>query len=445
MVRGIGMQNINMILRDYQETISTDAALMLEGLNITYLSMQVRTGKTLTALATASKYGAKRVLFVTKKKAIGSIEGDYEALQPGYDFKVTNYEQLHNLTFNPDLVILDEAHCLGQYPIASERTKELKKLCLGLPIIYLSGTPTPESWSQLFHQFHISSFSPWEGYTSFYKWAKDYVNVKKKYLYNREINDYSTARKDLIDNDTKHLFISYSQEEAGFTEAVSEEFVILKMKPSTYWLAEKLRKDRVHIGKGGEEVLADTEVKLMNKLHQIFSGTVIAEDKTAMSFDDTKAQYIANRWGRDKIAIFYKFTAEYAMLLWSFPGRITSDPEEFAANQDKVFVSQIQSGREGINLSCADYIIMFNIDYSAVSYWQARARMQSKERTKPAVIFWLFSEGGIEGKIYQAVNGKRNYTLSYFKKDERIRTAKKNKEEVRSGWMDGNKVDTDEP
>lgn len=410
-----------MTLRNYQEQISTDTAKMLEWLNICYLSMQVRCGKTLTSLAAARKYGAKRVLFVTKKKAIGSIECDYEALQPGYQIQVTNYEQLHNLTFNPDLVILDEAHCLGQYPIPSERTKKLRKLCLGLPIIYLSGTPTPESYSQLFHQFHISSYSPWKEYTSFYRWAKDYVDIRKKYLYNREINDYSRANKEKIDNDTKRLFISYTQEEAGFIEAVMEQFVTLKMKPSTYWLADKLRRDRVHIGKNGEEILADTEVKLMNKLHQVYSGTVIAEDKTALSFDDTKAQYIANRWGKDRIAIFYKFTAEYAMLLWVFPGRITTDPEEFAADPDKVFVSQIQSGREGINLSCADYIIMFNIDYSAVSYWQARARMQSKERVKPAIIFWLFSEFGIESKIYQAVANKQDYTLSYFRKDERKR------------------------
>lgn len=413
-------------LREYQQDISTDAAKMLQWLNITYLSMQVRTGKTLTALATAEKYGAQEVLFVTKKKAIGSIEADYQSLSPSFVIQVINYEQLHNLEdFRPDLIILDEAHCLGQYPIASARVKELKKICEGLPIIYLSGTPTPESYSQLFHQFYVSSFSPWKQYTNFYKWAKDYVQLKKKYLYNREINDYSKALKEKIDNDTKHLFISYSQEAAGFEAPVEERFVTIKMKSSTYWLADKLKRDRVHIGKNGEEILADTEVKLMNKLHQVYSGTVIAEDKTAISFDDTKAQYILDRWGKNKIAIFYKFQAEYAMLLWVFKGMITTDPEEFARSNDKVFVSQIQSGREGINLSSADYIIMFNIDYSAVSYWQARARMQTKDRTAPAIIYWLFSEGGIESRIYQAVANKQDYTLSYFKKDF---IYKKNKE-----------------
>jgi hypothetical protein len=435
-----------MQLRPYQEDISTDAAKMLQWLNITYLSMQVRTGKTLTSLATAQKHGAKAVLFVTKKKAIGSIEADYIEFQPSFDIHITNFEQLHNVTFKPDLVIVDEAHSLGQYPIPSERVKDLRRICEGLPIIFLSGTPTPESYSQLFHQFFISSFSPFKEYKNFYAWAREFVILKKKYLYNREINDYSNALKQKIDDQTKHLFISYSQEDAGFEQMVDEKFITIKMKPSTYWLAEKMKKDRVHIGKQGEEILADTEVKLMNKLHQIYSGSVIAEDKTACVFDDSKANYIRDHYEGKKIAIFYKFQAEYAMLLFVFPGNLTTDPEEFRDSHDKIFVSQIQSGREGINLSTADYIIMFNIDYSAVSYWQARARMQSKERTKPAIIHWLFSEGGIEHRIYQAVSNKKNYTLSYFKKDlkyERGRLTGQDKKETGSSRLVGSEIDTD--
>lgn len=56
------------MLRDYQENISTDAAKLLGWTHIAYLCMEVRTGKTLTALAAAEKYGAKVVLFATKKK-----------------------------------------------------------------------------------------------------------------------------------------------------------------------------------------------------------------------------------------------------------------------------------------------------------------------------------------------------------------------------------------
>ncbi len=84
--------------------------------------------------------------------------------------------------------------------------------------------------------------------------------------------------------------------------------------------------------------------------------------------------------------------------------KFTTDPQEFAGSDSKWFLSQIQSGREGINLSTADALIMLNIDFSAVSYWQARARMQNKDREDASKVCWLFADGGIEEKIYKAVN-----------------------------------------
>lgn len=413
-----------MQLRDYQESISTDAAKMLEWLKICYLSMQVRTGKTLTALAAAEKCGAKSVLFLTKKKAISSITSDYDSLAPSFKLICTNYEQVFNLSpsYEFDLVILDEAHGLGQFPTMAERSKELRKICIDKPIIFLSGTPTPEGYSQLFHQLHISSFSPFREYANFYKWAKDYVTVKKKYFYNREINDYSNADKEKIEGMTKHLFISYTQEEAGFEQLVKEVVLKVTMQKGTYFLTEYLRKHRVYVGRDGQEILADTEVKLMNKMHQMFSGTVITEKKEGIVFDNSKAKFIKEHFAGKKIGIFYKFTAEYTMLLFSFGiDRLTEDPVEFNERSDKTFISQIQSGREGVNLSTADCLVFLNIDYAAVSYWQARARLQDKSRTKEAVIYWVFAEGGIEEKIYKAVMDKKDYTLSHFKKDYQIK------------------------
>lgn len=409
------------MLRDYQDEISTRAAGILKAYGIVYLSMQVRTGKTLTALATAEKYGAGHVLFVTKKKAIGSIEDDDEKLDPPFELTCLNYEQLHNIVAADfDLIILDEAHCIGQYPKPAERTKLLKQICQGKPIIYLSGTPTPESYSQLFHQLWVSSNSPF-GHQNFYKWAADYVTVKKKYYFNREIKDYSRADKDKIDLATNHLFISFTQQEAGFEQPVKEEIITVKMADSTYLLADYLRKHRVYVGRGGEEVLADTEVKLMNKLHQIYSGSIIYEDKNASVFDHTKAQFIKKYFAGRKIGVFYKFREERASLIWTFGiDRLTEDPAEFNSRDDKIFISQIQAGREGINLSTADCLVMLNIDFAAVSYWQARARLQDKNRTKEAVIYWVFSEGGIEQKIYERVLGKKDYTLSHFKQDYKI-------------------------
>jgi hypothetical protein len=417
-----------MILRQYQTDISTAACELLKQHKIAYLNMQVRTGKTITAFETVKKYGANVAIFVTKKKAMQSVEKDYMDNYLG-DFKcyLINFESLHKVKdIKADIIIIDEAHSLGQYPIASLRTQELKKLCKNLPIIYLSGTPSPESYSQLFHQFWVSSYSPFPE-PNFYKWAKDYVPIAEKYIFNRKINDYSNANQVKIEEATKHLFIPYTQEEAGFTELVHETVHHVKMLDKVYLIANRLRIDKVVTGKDGQVIEADTEVKLLNKLHQLYSGTILFDSGTEINdgliLDDTKVKWVLDKFKGRKIAIYYKFRAEAIMIevACRLHGLlITNDADEFnASDTNQIYASQFVSGREGVNLSSADALICINIDFSAITYFQVRARLQSKDRTRTAEVHWVFAEGGIEDRIYKAVTNKKNYTLSYFKKDEK--------------------------
>jgi len=406
-----------MTLRDYQVDISDRAVKILRKYKIVYLAMEVRTGKTLTSLATAYLFGAKKVLFVTKKKAIEDIVKQAASLKFDMQIFVTNYEQLHNVEYGFDLVIIDEAHCLGAYPTPSIRAQELKRICVATPIIYLSGTPTPESYSQIFHQFWVSTFSPFANYKTFYKWAVDYVHVTKQWISGHAHNDYSNADQTIIDGAAKHLFLTYTQEQAGFESMVQEQILYVKMLPSTYALANRLRIDKIVTNKDGQSVIADTGAKMMQKLHQVYSGSVIVDEpeREAKAFDYSKAEFIRDYFKGKRIAIFYKFAAELAILSWVMGEQIGFDPDGFNSGKFDIFASQILSGREGINLSTADALVFFNIDFSATSYWQARARLQTKDREKEAKIYWIFSEGGIEDKVYKAVCDKKDFTLEYFK------------------------------
>lgn len=406
------------ILRDYQIDISDRSVEILKQYKIVCLAVEVRCGKTFISLEAARKYGAKKVLFVTKLKAISSIEQDYEALNPGFHLTIINYESLHTIIGVFDFVIVDECHRTSAFPKPSVATKLLRQIIGENPCILMSGTFTPESYSQIYHILWVSARSPFAAYPNFYRWAADYVNIKKRYYFNREIKDYSNADKNKIDLATSHLFISFTQQEAGFEQPVKEEVLTVKMADSTYLLADYLRKHRVHVGRGGEEILADSEVKLLSKTWQIFSGTVITENGNAVIFDYTKIDYIKQHFAGKKIAIFYVFKAEYAMILARYGyNNITDDPEVFNKSNDKTFVCQIQAGSMGINIATADCIVMFNIHYSNVLYWQVRARLQDRNRTKEAIVYWIFSANGIEEKIYKAVTDKRDYVLTYFRKD----------------------------
>jgi hypothetical protein len=407
-----------MILRDYQITLAKEANILLCLFKIAYLCMEVRVGKTLTAFETARLHGAKKVLFVTKLKAISSINKDYESSGKHFSLYVINYEGLSRCEKEGwDLIILDEAHCIGQYPKPAERTKLLQQICHGKPVIYLSGTPSPESYAQFFHQFWVSSFSPWKDYKTFYGWFKEYGIPKVKYLYNRQIADYSCIKKELVMECISRLMITYTQDEAGFQSPVEERVLYIPMPEKVRWAVSKIKKDKIFRLQDGSVALGDTAVKEMQKVHQLCSGTIKTEDGNGVVFDYSKAEFIRDKFKGKKIAIFYKYVAEYAQLRAIFNPRITEDPMEFnKSGSDAVFISQIQSGREGINLGTADCIVMYNIDFSAVSYWQARSRLQMKERTDPAYVYWIFTEGGIEEKIYQVVQGKKDFTVSHYKK-----------------------------
>jgi SNF2 family DNA or RNA helicase len=404
---------MGVILREYQKQIAEKGSIILNRHKLLYLSMEVRTGKTLTALSIAKPY--KSVLFVTKKKAISSIQKDYNLLNPNYEIVIINYESLHKVNGNFDLIIIDEAHGLGSFPKPSKRVKDLLPKCKNKTIIYLSGTPTPESYSQIYHQFKISSYSPFKQYVNFYKWANDYVSIDRKMIAGNFINDYSNANKEKIDEFCKSVFISYTQKEAGFVNTINETILPVKMLPITKNLIKRLSSDLVI--QGDEEViLADTPVKLQQKIHQLSSGTIKFESGNYKVIDYSKCQYIKHNFKGQKIAIFYKFKAEFEALKETFE-HWTNDIEEFNTKKESVFLTQILSGREGINLSIADSLIFYNIDFSATSYFQARDRLTSKTRTKENRVFWLFSVGGIENKIYKCVKNKEDYTLNHFKND----------------------------
>jgi len=87
-----------MELREYQIRIANEAAQKVRDLGFVYIAAEVRTGKTLMALKTAEILGCKSVLFITKKKAIESIENDYHNFGFKYKIRVINWVFLNHMT-----------------------------------------------------------------------------------------------------------------------------------------------------------------------------------------------------------------------------------------------------------------------------------------------------------------------------------------------------------
>lgn len=403
-----------MQLRQYQKDISAQGVEILKDKGILYLAMEVRCGKTLTALNTAQLFGAVNVLFLTKKKAISSIQKDFDAFDFDFYITIINDESLHLIDEEFDLIIHDEHHRFGAFPKPNKVAQLFKKRYAHLPMIFLSGTPTPESFSQWYHQMWVSNYSPFKQYTNFYKWAADYVNVTEQNLGYAKVKVYKDGIESKIMPQIEPFIITFTQAQAGFTSEVNEHILECEMQPITYQVIKRLKRDLIVVNPDGQVILGDTSVKLMQKIHQLSSGTCKFEDGTSKIIDASKALFIHDRFEGEKIAIFYKFKEEYNALKSVFGNDLTEDLTEFNSS-DKCIALQIVSGREGISLKEAKYLVYYNIDFSATSYWQSRDRLTTMERSTND-IYWIFSKGGIEYNIYKSVQNKKNFTLNLFKK-----------------------------
>jgi hypothetical protein len=406
-----------MKLRPHQIQKSRELLTILLDKNVAYLAGEVRSGKTLTALNTADLFGCKNLLFITKKKAISSIQTDYENFGFTYNITIINYESLHKLDSKIfDLVIYDEAHSMGAYPKPSKRTKLCKQIFYNTPTILMSGTPAVESYSQLYHQFFVSKFSPFNKYVNFYKWANVFVIKKQMKLPTHTVTDYSNAKVKDINAVAKPYFVKMTQQDAGLTSTVTEEIINIETPLFLTDLANQLLKDRVIEGNSGI-ILGDAPAKLQSKVHQIINGHCIIERSDTSTFkkvfSNYKAKYIKGRFKGLKIAVMYYYQSELEILKREFGDGITTDLEEFNTT-NKNFALQ-QSSSEGMNVSKADAIVYMNLGFSGKNYLQSRDRLTVKGR-KDNRVFFICENFGMTKKILKTVQNKQDFNSKLFMK-----------------------------
>jgi hypothetical protein len=412
-------------LRPDQQQAAAALLAILRTKQLAYLAGEVRTGKTLTVMQVARDLlgdAPGSVLIVTKKKAIASIEADADALGIADMVTVVNYEQLHKYAGRShQLLIVDEAHGIGAFPKPSKRFKDLRQIPHDY-LILMSGTPSPESYSQLFHQIALSrSDHPWRHYRNFYAWAKDYVTVKQKHVgMAMPVNDYSDANQQRIMADLQSFVVRMTQAGAGFSQQISEQVHYVPMRRRTYRLAKRIMRDGVIGRPDCRSVLADTGAKVMCKLRQLWSGTVITEAHGAIITDDSKARFIASHWQGEKVAILYTFDAERRMLdqvLHRVGITTTDSPEEFnSTGANCWFRGQVQASREGVNLSAADDLVFLGVDYAALSYLQGRDRASHCNRERENRVHWVLAAGGMERKVFSLVKRKEDFTVAHYRK-----------------------------
>lgn len=385
----------------HQIDIANKAYEILKNHMIVYLSMEERTGKTLTSILLCEKTKAKNILIITKKKALAGWDDTFRRFNVSKSYTSINYESLHKLTNKKyDLIIIDEAHSnLSAYPKVGAIWKSVYELTKGKPIIYLSATPSAQTYAQLYHQMKLSSWSPWIKYKNFYDWHRTYGIPKSIFAAGRQIMQYNEVKIDMIEEDVRDLFISYTRQELGFEHEPNDIVHYIELDDTTKAMYNELNKDSII---KSLDYVADTAMKLLQGIYQLEGGTLKIDDSNSISLQNNeKIEFILKTFGdTESLVIFYHFKQEEHKLKSVFK---------------KATILQATSFAEGVDLSMYETLVVYSMDFSTARYSQRRARQANMKRDTEINVHYLLVKGGISEQVYNTVAvNKTNFIDRYF-------------------------------
>ncbi len=373
-------------LYEHQKRLSVALRERLRSKGLAILHAPERSGKTLAVIdAIEGLPDVRRVLWITKKAAIGGIEGDREKHGTAKAFTVVNYESLHKVAGEFDLIVIDEFHyAISAFPKAPAKAKLIRERWKELPMILVSATPAPESASQWFHPLWMSAAHPFSAFKNFYEWSRIYVNRKQRHVMGRIVNDYREAKTERVMEHVRPYLLQIRREDLGFKYAPKVVPHTVELSPRTLSYIERLKRDRV-LG----SFAADTPMGLVNGCYQLECGCLKIGGEYIDTGERELVNYIKARWGdSEDVAIMCRWVGQRKILEGEF---------------ERALILSSHAHAEGVELSHVEHLIIASMDYSTARFQQRNARQASKQRKSPINVHILMSRGQVSEAVYQAV------------------------------------------
>ena len=395
-----------MIPRDYQIELAKTAYEVLRDFYIVYLAAEERTGKTLSAILVAEMCNnVENILVITKKKAKDGWNETFADFEHTKNYTVTNYHQVNKVKAKYDLVILDESHnYISSYPKVGNLWRDCAGVCRDVPIIYISATPHPQGYQQLYHQFKLSSWSPWAKYQNFYKWFKVYGIPVKIEINSIEVTQYTKTKEEMVLATCEHLFVTKTRKELGFEQEPTDQLHYIEPYEATRKVYNELLEHQVVRLKAGK-LVCDSKAKLRASLHMLEGGTAKIGDEYITLANDEKIQYILNTWGdTDDLVIMYNYQEEQRKLEAVF---------------QEASILQATSFAEGVDLHQYKNLVIYSQDFSTGRHTQRRARQANFNRKEPIIVHYLLFKKGVSAQVYKTVSvNKKNFVDSVFEREQ---------------------------
>ncbi|QEN06694.1 DEAD/DEAH box helicase [Oceanispirochaeta crateris] len=353
-----------------------------------------------------------------------------------FDLVIVSYHTLRNdvdlfLEFAFDYIILDEAHYIKN---AGSRIFKAIRSLKSKHRLSLTGTPLENNTMELWSQFSFLNPGLLGG-------KKDFFN-----RFAQPIEKKKDSEALAILRDTVSPFLLRRKKEEVLDELPPKEIIVhySEMTPEQAALYTRYRdfyRARV-TGLIGDKGLAGSSVEIFQfllKLRQLAIYPPMTGDDDAMSVGSCKMDALKDLLDEvlqedHKILIFSQFLGTLEAIgdfcrdqHWDYSlitGQIKDRSEEirrFQEDEDvKIFLLSLKAGGVGINLTAADYVVLFDPWWNPAAERQAIDRAHRMGQKRKVISYKMIARGTIEEKILRMQEQKTALMDGIIQDDQNI-------------------------
>lgn len=305
-------------------------------------------------------------------------------------------------------LILDESSMIKNYK--AKRTKFILKNLKPKNVILLSGTPTGGKYEELWTQcqllgWNISKSTYWNHYIITKQIDVGGFPIKIVVGYkNVERLKHKLREHGAVFMKTDEVF--------DLPEQIHNE---VKIKNTPEY--KRFRKHRI-VKINDTELVGDTTLTRM-----------LYERQLCGQYNKHKLEALKDllESTEDRVVIFYNFNEEYKLIkeLCEKLNKPTStvngsikDLENYKNKSNTVTLAQYQAGAHGLNLQKSNKIIYFTLPLSSELFEQSKKRIHRIGQSRTCFYYYLIVEKSIEGKIFDTLKLRKDFTDKLFKEDE---------------------------
>lgn len=427
-----------MELKKHQEAAVKKAVEKYKKNSLVYIYGPPRIGKSLIALETVRQCPLKnprKTLVIAPKNTHPS----WKEYLVEYDFELTNREKADSLDASKyGHIIIDEAHNFkcSNYLKPGSHYKAVKALCKGKPIVFLSGTPAVESPNDVYRQYALSSWCPFDrfntpDYTGFRAYFNEFGIPAEEYMpwAGKVVKIYKKAQTEKLNKFLEPYIVSLTYEDAGFEYRNYDDVRYIRSGETEFLTecAKRLQylgnindfevKDYPS-GKSwyeivGDPIPLDSLSKENQALHRLCGGFYDGYPGLPKAKLMWLVEYVESVNPGEKIVVMAYFIEEQQNLTQMFK----SSPNVTVLSSTKYC--------EGVDLSNYDHFILYSFGYSGTKFIQLRDRIVNLNKDKETYVIIPLLIDCLDSEVYATVKNKQNFNDSQLKDFLQRRSGKK--------------------